>query len=161
DVQCVSDWRALVDQLGTLEPSDTVCLIDPRFFPVERFDVERFRSMASHDARWAIHLVAFEGGVGTRELVNFDSAGRVRRIQRYYTSVTWPFMSGVAASILSVSPVVLGDGVQPASLWELRSRLADTGVPSSDVSLVAGTHDLSSEAGFLAASEHFIREATT
>src|SRR5262249_27112123 len=100
DVDVVNGWRGVKDALGQYEPSDTLLIIDPRCFPVGGFNFDVLRpDPAADDPRWATYFVAFEKGAGggTKEFVNVDGEGRVRRIQRYYDAVTWPFISGVAA----------------------------------------------------------------
>ncbi len=155
----VAGWVELADALNKYEPSDALLIIDPRCFPVDGFHLDTLFEHASADPRWAIHLVAFDKGVGTKEFVQFDSAGRVRRIQRYYDTVTWPFIKGVAASLLPMSSGILGDEFVPASLWELRGQLTVSGVPSQDLAIEGGAHDLSNEADLLTVSEQFIIDA--
>ena len=160
-VDAASGWPELTDALGKHEPSDLILMIDPRCFPTDGFDFDALRPHASADPRWAVHLVAFERGVGIQEFVHFDSTGCVRRIQRYYDSITWPFITGVAASLLPLSSGIVGDGFAPASLWELRSLLTGSGIPSRDLDMIGGAHDLNDESGLLAASEQFIVQATS
>ncbi len=144
------------DLLGTLEPSDTLLFVDPRSFPVEGFDLRLLLGEAPSDPRWAVHFVAFGGsGSGTREYADIDGQGRVRRVRRYYESVTWPFLNGVAASLLPVSSL-LGERLSEVSLGELRSRLAARGVPSRDVPLPGTAVDLQDEAGLLALIERHV-----
>src|SRR5262245_56592875 len=102
DVRAVGGWSELTEALQASEPSDMVFIIDPRCLPTHRFDLPDLRGPLAPDPRWAIHLVSFDRGPSTKELVHFDSAGRVRRIQRYYESVTWPFITGVAGCLLPV-----------------------------------------------------------
>ena len=112
------------------------------------------------ESRVSHHLVAFESAVaGTKERVSFDAAGHVRRILRHYEPATWPFIAGVAATLLPVASGILGDGVIPTSLADLRQILVARGVPSRDVPMQGGALDLTEEAGLLAANEHFIRKA--
>ena len=72
----------------------------------------------------AHHLVAFEASVaGTKEHVNIDGAGRVRSIHRYYEPATWPFIAGVAASLVPVSSSLL--------LSRTRSRVSGRTAPAT------------------------------
>jgi len=152
----------LVDLLGTYEPSDALLVVDALCLPAGRLDLRALVDSFAADPRWAIHLIALQQSAsGTKEQVSVDAAGRVRRIQRYYDTVTWPFIAGTAASLLPVACGLIGqDGRAPGSLAELRLLLAGRGVPSRDVPLEGGALDLSDEAGLLAASEAFIVEAT-
>ncbi len=154
--------RALDAHLARLEPSDWLFLVDPRCFPTEGFDPETLLRHSSVDPRWARHLVALDAGAtGTKEHVDLDPEGRVRRIQRYYDAVTWPFAAGVAASLLPRSCNLTADELSLRSLADLRLSLASRGVPSRDLPLPGGALDLSEETGLLAVSERFILEATT
>jgi len=159
-VQVAHAWEECSDTFAAYEPSDALLIIDPRCFPIEGSEMEPLLRYYSSDPRWAIHLVAFEKGVaGTKEYVDFDASGRIRRIQRYYDSVTWPFISGVAASVLPVSCNVIGNGLAATSLWDLRHHLTVCGVPSHDLAIKEEVHNLNEERGLLAASEQFILSA--
>jgi len=151
----------LEDALADLEPSDSLLVVDPRCFPADGFDPQVLVSESGADPRWASHLVALaEGGAGTKEYADFDGEGRVRRIQRYYDAVTWPFIAGVVASLVPVS-AVRGEGFAATSLVELRSRLAARGVPSRDLPLTGAAFDLGGELGLLSLNERFVLKAIT
>jgi hypothetical protein len=123
-VRVLGNPRSVADLLGTLEPSDTLLMVDARTFPAEGFDPTLLLEQPTADPRWAVHYVSVgSGGSGTREYADIDAEGRVRRVRRYYDGVTWPFISGVAASVLPVS-ALLGERLDELSLMSLRGRLA-------------------------------------
>src|SRR5262249_17757890 len=84
-----------------------------------------------------------------------DGEGRVRRIRRYYDTVTWPFISGVTASLLPASSLQRSELVS-TPLVDLRSRLAARGVPSRDLAISGPAFDLANEHGLLALNERFV-----
>jgi lipopolysaccharide/colanic/teichoic acid biosynthesis glycosyltransferase len=146
---------------ATYELSDALLIVDPRCLPLRAIEFSSLVRHYSAEPRVSHHLVAFESAVaGTQERVSFDTAGHVRRILRHYDPATWPFIAGVAATLLPVASGILGDGVIPTSLADLRLILAARGVPSRDVPVQCGALDLTEEAGLLAANEHFVRKAT-
>ena len=105
------------------------------------------------------HLVALEQrGEGTKEYVDADSSGRIRAIQRYYDSVTWPFASGVAASLVPVACLRVSFELPLGSLPRLRRVLASEGVPSRDLPLERGAVNLGTERGLLAMNERMVLE---
>jgi lipopolysaccharide/colanic/teichoic acid biosynthesis glycosyltransferase len=152
---------AIADAVSSHELSDALLIVDPRCLPVRPIEVASLIQHYCADPRVAHHLVAFESAIaGTQERVKFDSAGHVRRIVRHYEAATWPFIAGVAATLVPVASGIMADGVIPASLSDLRRVLATRGVPSRDVPLQHGALYLADETGLLAASEHFVRKAT-
>jgi lipopolysaccharide/colanic/teichoic acid biosynthesis glycosyltransferase len=160
-VRVLDSAARVADLMGSLEPSDTLLLIDPRSFPVEGLDAQALLAEAPEDPRWATHFVSVGGaGAGTREYADIDAEGRVRRVRRYYESVTWPFISGVAASVLPVS-ALLGETLEDLTLTQLRGRLAARGVPGRDVLLPGVAVDLRDEAGLLALIERHVRRTAS
>src|SRR6185436_1861018 len=83
----------------------------------------------------------------------------VRAIQRYYERTTWPFIAGIAATLMPSAGNVLTEGV-PESLAALRQLLVGRGNVSRDVPMEGGALDLSNEYGLLSANERFILDAT-
>jgi lipopolysaccharide/colanic/teichoic acid biosynthesis glycosyltransferase len=162
DARVVSDVDELQDALAELDPSDEVLVVDPRCFPADGFDPQALLARRDSDPRWVMHLVAFEEGRkgGTKEYAWLDGEGRVRTVQRYYDQVTWPFITGVAASLMPAS-VLRGQELPTTPLAELRSRLAARGIPSRDLPLSGNAFDLGDEAGLLALSERFVLKATS
>lgn len=146
--------------LAGCEPSDFLLLVDPRCFPVDGFEDQLVLRHPGVDPRWAHHLVAMDRSAsGTRERLDVDASGLVRRIQRHYEAVTWPFCSGVACSILPASCGLVLDELSFASLGELRRALAAAGVPSRDLPLQCAGIDLTREAGLLELNEALVLEA--
>ena len=161
DGRVVADAGELDDALAELDPSDEVLVVDPRCFPADGFDPRALLARRDSDPRWVSHLVAFEQSPkgGTKEYAWLDGEGRVRTVQRYYDQVTWPFITGVAASLMPAT-VLRGQEVPASPLSGLRSRLAALGVPSRDLPLAGSAFDLGDEAGLLALSERFVVKAT-
>lgn len=153
----VKGAAGVADLIATFEPSDTLLFVDPRSFPVEGFEPTAFLAAAPQDPRWVVHFVTLGGsGSGTREYADIDAEGNVRRVRRYYESVTWPFITGVTASIMPVSALI-GEKLDDLSLADLRGRLSSRGVPSRDVPLPGTSVDLHDETGLLALIERQVR----
>lgn len=148
----------LTDILGTAEASDLVLFVDPRCLPVDTRQLSTLMVRSTNQLQVARHLVAAAADIaGTRECVNVDRRGHVRSVHRYYKPATWPFIGGVAASLVPVSSGILPLTELPSSLSELRQRLASRGVPSRDVTIRDGAFDLTEEQGLLEAVEHWVR----
>ena len=161
DAVLATSARELSDFLARVETSDLLLFIDPRCLPVDASELAAMVAAAVTQPQMARHLVAYATDLaGTRESVNIDGDGHVRSVHRYYKPATWPFIAGVAASVV---PVWSGLSVMPhlpGSLLELRQELVLLGVPSADVAIVRGSFDLTSEQGMLAAVEHSVHTAT-
>ena len=152
----------LADAFESCELSDAFLIIDPRCLPIRDFQLSALMRHYAAEPRVAHHLVAFETAIaGTRERVSFDARGQVRGIHRHYEQATWPFIAGIAATVMPSACGVLADGVVPRSLAELRQILTARGVPSRDVPIEGGALDLSEEGGMLAANELAILKATS
>jgi lipopolysaccharide/colanic/teichoic acid biosynthesis glycosyltransferase len=150
------------EALASHELSDALLIVDPRCMPVGGFQFSTLVHHYAAEPRVALHSVAFEAGIaGTKERVCFDSDGQIRKIQRYYATATWPFVSGISATVVPSACGVLTDGLVPRSLAELRQALMARGVPSRDVPVEGGAFDLSAEGGMLAANEQFVLNATS
>jgi lipopolysaccharide/colanic/teichoic acid biosynthesis glycosyltransferase len=157
DAEAVATLPAFVEQLHSYEPSDQLLFADPTCFPLDDNDPALGRVAAGEDPRSVTHLVALEeGGVGTKEYVDADSSGRIRAIQRYYDSVTWPFAAGVAWSLVPVSCLRVAYELPLASLPRLRRVLSTEGVPSRDVALEHGAVNLATHGGLLAMNERAV-----
>lgn len=156
-VRVLHSGRELIERLASYELSDVLLVVDPRCLPVSLDELRTLTSHFSGEQQVAHHLVAFEAVVaGTKEQVNLDADGHVRSIHRFYDPVTWPFLAGVAASLVPLSSGLLRDGLLPTSLTELRERVMSHGVSSRDLPVVDGAWDLTTEPGLLAASEHLL-----
>jgi lipopolysaccharide/colanic/teichoic acid biosynthesis glycosyltransferase len=159
NIKSVSKFRSLIDRFT---PSDSFLFVAPVCYPSDGVDLRPLCTAAVNDARMVRHLVAFEAPtLHTKELVQADDDGRVRRIQRYFEPVTWPFPSGVLASLV---PVACAQMVMPltlTSLEELRLQLSANGMPNQDVPFHGDCFDLNDEAGVLALSERRVSALAT
>jgi lipopolysaccharide/colanic/teichoic acid biosynthesis glycosyltransferase len=159
-VRHVVDPGRFASRLETHEPSDWLLIVDPTCFPAEGLDPDSLLRHPLADPRWARHLVALEGSAeGTRECVDLDSAGRVRRIQRFYDNVTWPFTAGVCCSLVPASCTRVVEGLPWTSLAELREGLSAHGIPGRDLPLQGTPLDLTRERDALALGERFVSAA--
>ena len=157
DAEAVDTLPGFVERFYTYEPSDRLLLADPACFPLDAEDPALARLNESDDPRCVKHLVALErGGEGTKEYVDADSSGRIRSIQRYYDTVTWPFAGGVACSLVPVACLRVSFELPLASLPRLRRVLASEGVPSRDLPLEGGAVNLGTEQGLLALNERMV-----
>ncbi len=142
------------------ETADFLLFVDPRCLPLSRSPLFPLVTSEHDPTRLARHLVAYASDIGgTRECVDVDDEGNVRTVQRYYKPAAWPFVAGVAASLVPVSSGVLSKVSIAASLAELRQVFVSSGVPSYDVPIQEGALDLTQESGWLAAVEHSVRAA--
>ena len=155
----VHSARELNDVLQGVETSDLLLFVDPRCLPFGGWQLSSLLAAAVDTPRMARHLVAYAADLGgTREYVNVDDEGLVRSVHRYYKPASWPFIAGVAASLIPVSSGVLPLTAVPASLLELRELCVAHGVPSHDAAIDDGAFDLSDEDGMLAAMERSVRD---
>ena len=96
--------QAFRDPLARWEPSDHLLVIAPECYPVEGLPLRNLVRGTASDGSMLRHLLAFETSpAGTREYVHAGEGGRVRRIQRYFEPVTWPFPAGVVSSLVPVA----------------------------------------------------------
>lgn len=145
--------------LSAYEPSDWLLVVDPRCFPLAELEraipIDRFTE--SPCSAW--HLVALESNaIGTRERIELDGSGRVRRIQRYYDEVTWTVTSGICCSLLPVSCLLRAGNLPLTSLSALRAELSARGVPSRDLPLSGGMLDLNKAGDLLQLNDRLILE---
>ena len=147
------------EALAGHELSDVLLFVDPRCLPTQR---RSFSHLVRHhilEPRVSHHLVAFERPTaGTQERISFNASGHIRGIRRYYEPTTWPFVAGVAASLVPSACFDVADGQIPASLTELRQLLISRGVPGRDVPIDGGSVDLANEHGMLAENERLAVE---
>jgi lipopolysaccharide/colanic/teichoic acid biosynthesis glycosyltransferase len=157
-VEAVLPAREFTRRLAAYEPSDCLLVVDPRLFPEDGMAPEMLLRRPVYDHRWVRHLVplATSDG-GTRECVELDGAGQVRRIQRYYDDVTWPFAAGVCCSVIPGACVAMATDVVFHSLSDLRRKFSNRGIPSRDLPVSGGVFDLNEEEGLLGLSERLIR----
>jgi lipopolysaccharide/colanic/teichoic acid biosynthesis glycosyltransferase len=157
DAETVAALPAFVEQLHTYEPSDQLLFVDPACFPLDENDPALGRVAEGDGPRSVTHLIALEqGGPGTKEYIDSDYSGRIRAIQRYYDSVTWPFAARVAWSLVPVTCLRVAYELPLASLSRLRRVLSTEGVPSRDVALERGAANLATPRGLLAMNERIV-----
>lgn len=155
-VESVLPGREFHDQLAEYPAADGLLFVDPRLLPRD-LALAPVVGDIDEDPRWTRHLLAAPANTaGTAESVELDGQGRVRRIQRFYDSVTWPLSSGVAASLVPVAGLRLVGPVVLGSLGALRSRLATYGLPFRDIPTRGPVFDLHREEGLLDLSERII-----
>jgi len=151
------DTSAFHAAIATHEPSDWLLIVDPICLPVQGLNLSTRFGEISELPRFVYHMIALHASAaGTNERVEFDQGGRVRRVQRYYDSVTWAVCRGVSASWIPVSSLTLSRSLPFGSLVELRRALVDRGVPSKDFPADGIVFDLSSEQGLLGLNEHML-----
>jgi lipopolysaccharide/colanic/teichoic acid biosynthesis glycosyltransferase len=139
-----------LDPLARFEPADHLLFVDAGSYPVDGLDLGQLVRAGAGDARMVLHLLAFEASShGTKELVDAGPDGRVRRIQRYYEQVTWPFPTGVVATLAPVACLAGAVDESTVTLTALRSALAAHGMAGQDIPYRGGLCDLSDEAGAL------------
>ena len=131
--------------------SDWLLFIDPRLYCV---DGARRSAMLRDSVRpraSATHLVAMARHAGgTNERVELSPDGRVRRVQRYFDSATWPLLTGVACSLVSAACLrTSNEHAAFDSLIDLRHLLSTRAVPARDVPIAGDVYDLSREDEFL------------
>ncbi len=141
-------------RIGSYEPSDWLLFVDPRCFPSEGFDPAPLFGNLGDMPPMVRNLIAIESNTGgTRERVELDAEGRVRRVQRYYDSFTSALTSGMAASLVPVAS--LGNSLNGtlSSLVDLRRELALSGAPTRDVPIRGAVLDLADERMLLRLNE--------
>jgi lipopolysaccharide/colanic/teichoic acid biosynthesis glycosyltransferase len=157
EAEMVKTLPAFAECLYGYEPSDRLLFSDPTCFPLDALDPAIARLNEGGDPRCVKYLVALDQhGEGTNEYVDADSSGRVRAIQRYYDSVTWPFASGVAAALVPVACLRVSFELPLGSLPRLRRVLGSEGVPCRDLPLERGAVNLGTEHGLLAMNERMV-----
>jgi len=151
DVLTAASFR---QRLAQLEPSDWLLIRDCRRIGLGPLDLGCVLDDSHFSPRSSRHIVCLAGTAGgTDERVLVDAGGRVSRIQRYYESVTWPFASGVACSLVPVAAALGLSKLPITCLAELRATLAAASVPSRDFFLETPCFDLGTEVGFLDITE--------
>ncbi len=160
-VGSIASLPRLLEEL-TLEPSDWLLFfdarhpfLDPAPLKAMQNDVFRSRLRATHLVTMARH------SGGTSERLDLDAEGCVRRVHRYFDSATWPFLTGVACSLVPVASLrPAGAPTRLDSLLDLRGWLTARGVPCRDVTLEGPVFDLRREEELLRLNERLVLEAT-
>jgi lipopolysaccharide/colanic/teichoic acid biosynthesis glycosyltransferase len=152
-IEAVTTPTAFKSSLTRYDPSDFLLMVSPSLYPKVGFDLRPLMAGAIREAPMVRHLLAFEtSSLRTKEFVHSED-GRVRRIQRYFEPVTWPFASGVVASLVPIASLMTTSELPTLPLDQLRRALALAGVPSQDVPCRGECFDLSDETGALALNE--------
>ncbi|UCG16666.1 MAG: sugar transferase [Phycisphaerales bacterium] len=146
----------LPEVLAEYEPSDYLLVVDPVRWPVNGFNFgATIRRL--HEYRGVSHAIAVGGGPGgyMRERVERDGDGQVKRVQRFYSGVTWPEAASTAI-FASLVPARSASGVRFESLPEMRAALSAKGVLGRDVPVASDVVALTEERGLLALNEHML-----
>lgn len=143
--------------LTNYEDADSVMIIDPRHWPLDGYSGEEI-SRHLREYRGVTHAVCLNPSA-TRETIQRDNHGHVRRIQRFYNLMHWPEVAQNTISYTLVSVPALRD-IHFRSLGELRRALAAKGVLSRDFPLTGGSIDLTSEWVYLSLHEGRLADLT-
>lgn len=137
------------------ETSDQLLVIDPMSWPISDFDVKATVNLLA-DYGGVTHAIAVGAdGERTRERIESDGDGCVKRVQRLYNRVNWP-EAATANIFLSVVPIPAVQGIRFTSLADLRSGLSAHGVLSRDLPISVNLTDVTTEAGLLALNDRFL-----
>ena len=157
ELSAIVDAHVFRDPLSHFDPSDTLLIVSADCYPLDGVDLHRLVDTRVRDPRMLRHLLAFEASpLGAKEYVQPGADGRLRRVQRYFEPVTWPFPAGIVASLVPVSCVLVAGEAEWTSLTAVRTSLAGQGVPSQDITYHGRLVDLTDEAGALALAERRI-----
>lgn len=154
----VDGFDALRHAAALLDPADHLLLIDAHRYPQGGFDFAGLcEEHDGHDG-YVRHLVSLPAPkAGARERAWVTPDGRLRRIQRYFSSQAWPFAAGVLCTLVPVTVLMALEGTRIETLAQLRGALATHGVPSRDLPETDDTYDLGGEDGALRLVEHAAR----
>jgi lipopolysaccharide/colanic/teichoic acid biosynthesis glycosyltransferase len=149
-----------IDRLGdvlNVEPSDWLLFFDARHLFLDAAPLQLIMNDVLRSRLRATHLVAMaRHRGGTSERVDLDAEGRIRRVHRYFDNATWPFLAGVACSLVPAASLQAGAPPRIESLTDLRSWLTTRAVPCRDVPVDGALFDLRSEPELLRLSERII-----
>lgn len=147
--------------LYTMEPSDSLLVIDPRWWPGGRFEYERLtRSITDYRlAQYLMHLPPNPGG--TRERVTCGDGERVRSVERLYDGVTDVGESGISALLMSAAVARSLPSLEVDCLAALRTQLTGKGLPLRALLSPTAALDLATEEGWLTLCERtLVADAT-
>lgn len=139
------------------ESSDFLFIVDPRRWPTAGYDLAELirRGRRYRGATYAVAIG--EDPERTREIVERDRQGKVKRVRRLYNRMTWPEVQSTGVFVSIVPAQALRD-VRFATLAELRGVLASKGVFTQDIPVRSDVHDLSDEGGILGLSESMLQQ---
>lgn len=147
----------LAVRLSGYEANAHLLVVEPARWPGSGYDPTMI-ARRLREYRGATHAVCVDANAETtRELVQLDADGYVRRVQRFYNLMHWPETAGTSIA-WSLVPAHAAGEVRFRSLRELRIALSARGVLSRDVPAVASMVDLREERGFLALHERMLAE---
>ena len=153
-IAAVSDFRPS----EWYEPSDWLLFVDARWYTPDHTAIAALLNDVAGSNGHSTHLTRpprHRGG--TTERVETGDDGSVRRIRRYYDQTTWPYLSGVIASLVSAGCLrTLPDPLPLGSLTELRRALVVHDVPCRDIAAEAPAFDFASARDFLLANEQTV-----
>ena len=153
-VAAVSDFR----HSEWYEPSDWLLFVDARWYTSDHTEIAALLKDVSRSNGHSTHLTRpprHRGG--TTERVETGDDGSVQRIRRYYDQTTWPYLSGVIASLVPAGCLrALPDPLPLGSLTELRRALVVHDVPCRDIAAEAPAFDFESARDFLLANEQAV-----
>ncbi|MBP7937416.1 MAG: sugar transferase [Phycisphaerae bacterium] len=139
------------------ETSDFLFMVDPRRWPTAGYDLAELMRRGRR-YRGATHAVAIgEDPERTREVVERDRQGKVKRVRRLYNRMSWPEVQSTGVFVSIVPAQSLRD-VRFVSLAELRAALAAKGVFTQDLPVRSDVHDLGDECGILALGESMVQQ---
>jgi lipopolysaccharide/colanic/teichoic acid biosynthesis glycosyltransferase len=149
-------FDTLPRELNRYEAGDRLLVVDSRLWPAQGYDFnECQRHLDSY--RGATYVVAVgANGKRTRERVECDADGNVRRVQRLYAK-NWSEITGTSI-MYSIVPLRSVIGLRFVLPLELRAHLAAAGVLSQDLPRDCDAFRLGVEGGFLALAEQSVTE---
>jgi len=151
--------ETLAETMDKYETSDNILIVDPIHWPISGYRFSEIRGLPS-DYHGVTHIISVGTNLDdTRELVECDISGRVKRIQRLYNIKNWP-EAARECIICSIIPACILKKVHFTCLTELRTQLTNRGILSRDVPLKSGMIDLISEMGYLTINEHVMTDTT-
>ncbi len=155
-VRCLNA-DGLIAAVQEMEASDRVLLIDARYWPIGGYDRAGITKCLRQYHGVSYGIVLGSDLEDARELVDRDTEGRVRRVQRLYNAVSWPEVASSAIAYAVVPAPMLRE-LRFRNLEELRAQLSSRGALSSDAPVMSETLDLACERGFLSLHERVLVE---
>ncbi len=114
------------------EPSDSILLVDSRYYPVDGHDFSPLMDV-HREHRGAVFLSGVSREVDEKiERVVVDSAGNVRKVQRIFDQLVWGQNEATVVPACVIPYMLALHGPQ-FPLSAMRRRLADRGVPLHDL----------------------------
>jgi lipopolysaccharide/colanic/teichoic acid biosynthesis glycosyltransferase len=148
----VLDTDGLMRAAHDFETSDFLLIVQARHWLLAGYDTPSIKR-AFRDYHGATYGIAVGSDLEeTRELVQHDASGQVKRVQRFYNTVNWPEVA-TTAIVYALVPGRALCNFKFSSLGELRSAMSARGLLSRDMALPTDSIDISTEGGFLAVHE--------